>query len=537
MKAAKEQTAQLDAQIAQLTAQVESLAAEAAKVSHDSAREAIEKQSQPRMHFQFEEHRLEPPVGVELRISPPTVLPAEAPPAVAPTPQFVPPQPGPWRVNDPHGAPDAPSRQPSPAPNPYIPRVNLEQPSILNLPPAQPSNVRPDAPTNGPVATRSAGETPNHAVESRPMPHDPLTPTLAEPQQPEPPPAAPVLTHERQAANREELDALGEHVKIAEDHFKQADARHKAGKPGGTTKDRELAAFELARAQGELALAEGLAGPARERFDAARSHAEEALKAVTAAHEAGNVPQDVVLQTARHVASIKQKLAQLSDRSPIHVQQPSADPDVLKQNLRYDGKTFNQWRNQWLSGGPDPQRMLEALTALEAFAAAGYGDEVASAVVYGAFQSTPVAQQTREYLSKLTPSDAQSIVNVLREVLETELSAKRRIAAIRALAAIGLPAEPALDILKKTLKSDDPQLRIAAATAIKMIVGKDHYQKPIADVLGEQLGITVVQTESGAWAALPRDDASDADAFNEFNEAVIKEQESLFPPDSKESAQ
>ncbi len=86
--------------------------------------------------------------------------------------------------------------------------------------------------------------------------------------------------------------------------------------------------------------------------------------------------------------------------------------------------------------------------------------------------------------------------------LRTDLSSKRRVAAIRALAAIGPEAEPALDDVKKTLASDNRVEQIAAAAAIKMIVGKDQYQKPVADVLGEELGIEVVES-NGVWAHCP----------------------------------
>jgi hypothetical protein len=63
-----------------------------------------------------------------------------------------------------------------------------------------------------------------------------------------------------------------------------------------------------------------------------------------------------------------------------------------------------------------------------------------------------------------------------------------------------------------------------------MIVGKDKYQKPVADVLGKELGITVVESSSGVWGALPREDAKDTgEAFAKFTEAVIDEQQKLFP--------
>jgi hypothetical protein len=116
--------------------------------------------------------------------------------------------------------------------------------------------------------------------------------------------------------------------------------------------------------------------------------------------------------------------------------------------------------------------------------------------------------------------------------LKTDVSSDRRISALRGLAAIGPNAESALPALETSLARKNPRERIAAATAIKKIIGKDQYQKPVADVLGKELGIKVVRT-GDVWAALPRDDSANADAFNKFTEDVIKEQDLLFPPEDK----
>jgi beta-lactamase regulating signal transducer with metallopeptidase domain len=208
---------------------------------------------------------------------------------------------------------------------------------------------------------------------------------------------------------------------------------------------------------------------------------------------------------------------------------PSTTTD--QPTLRYDGKTFDEWRNVWLTMKPvGTDRRLEAIKVLEAFGNAGYGQQAADAILYGTNSGAEIIEQrSRKYLSTLSPEVAQSIVTNLIDVLSTDLSAKRRIAAIRALAAIGPNAKPALDVLNKTLVSDDLRERIASAAAIKMIVGKDRYQKPVADVLGEELGITVVESD-GVWGALPRKDVKDGGkAFSEFTEAVIKEQQQLFP--------
>lgn len=143
-----------------------------------------------------------------------------------------------------------------------------------------------------------------------------------------------------------------------------------------------------------------------------------------------------------------------------------------------------------------------------------------------------VRREARQALRFVTAADAPQIIEQLLSLLGDDARQVDHIEAIRALAAMGPKAIPALDKLTKMLSTSDAKMRIASAAAIKMIVGKDQYQKPIADVLGEELGITVVKTPDGKWGALPRDDKVDMDAFNKFTEDVIKEQELRFPRDS-----
>jgi hypothetical protein len=217
-----------------------------------------------------------------------------------------------------------------------------------------------------------------------------------------------------------------------------------------------------------------------------------------------------------------------NSKPPATTQSSAAAIDQAK--FRYDGKTFEDWRKVW---SVDSNDKVKALEALESFAAAGLEREANGEILRGVYSnSIDVARLTRKYLSTLSKAQATPIVNELLKVLKTDLSPNRRVQALRAIAAIGPNSEPALEVLKTTLASKIPQERIAAATAIKRIVGKDQYQKPVADVLGKELGIKVVRTPDGKWGALPRDDSPNADAFNKFNDDVFKEQELLFPPDA-----
>jgi len=216
-----------------------------------------------------------------------------------------------------------------------------------------------------------------------------------------------------------------------------------------------------------------------------------------------------------------------TNKRTAQAQVPAAAPGEDKSTLRYEGRTFGEWRQDWLNHGP---REFEALTALQAFAAAGYGQEATDLVASGVYsESAAIAQRSRRFLSMLPKPEAERVVARLISVLESELSSRRRIDLIRAIAAIGPNANSAMEVLKQSMANKEPQERIAAAAAIKMIVGKDQYQKPVADVLGKELGITVVETDS-RWAALPREDVKDGGkAFADFTKAVIEEQQQLFP--------
>jgi hypothetical protein len=140
-----------------------------------------------------------------------------------------------------------------------------------------------------------------------------------------------------------------------------------------------------------------------------------------------------------------------------------------------------------------------------------------------------VRKEARQAIRFAQGSAVSDIVGTLLTLLNDDARRANRLEAIRALAALGPKAEPATDKLKQLLSSDDAQIQIAAAAAIKMIVGKDQYQKPIAEVLGKELGIRVIETD-GVWAVLPSEDATDdGKAFGDFTNAVIKEQQQLFP--------
>src|SRR3954449_2965776 len=58
----------------------------------------------------------------------------------------------------------------------------------------------------------------------------------------------------------------------------------------------------------------------------------------------------------------------------------SPDDSIKREELRYDGKSFEQWRHSLLID-LKPERRVEALTALRAFAGKGYAAEAAEAAI------------------------------------------------------------------------------------------------------------------------------------------------------------
>ena len=140
-----------------------------------------------------------------------------------------------------------------------------------------------------------------------------------------------------------------------------------------------------------------------------------------------------------------------------------------------------------------------------------------------------VRKETRQAIRFAQSSTTAKVFEPLYSILVDEARQSDYLETIRALAAMGPKAEPALDRLKQLLSSDDPQIRIAAAAAIKMIVGKDQYQKPVADDAGRGPGNHRRRIERCVGGTSTRRRERQRQAFNEFTEAVIKEQEQLFP--------
>jgi beta-lactamase regulating signal transducer with metallopeptidase domain len=117
-------------------------------------------------------------------------------------------------------------------------------------------------------------------------------------------------------ASRDEVAALQEYVRFLEEHFKKKDALFRVAARGGSADARDIAAYELVTARGQLALAEGRRDEAIRLFEEAQKVAEQAMISVTAANQAGMTTDNTVLQAARNLTEIKRRLIDLRQPAP-----------------------------------------------------------------------------------------------------------------------------------------------------------------------------------------------------------------------------
>ncbi len=115
-----------------------------------------------------------------------------------------------------------------------------------------------------------------------------------------------------------------------------------------------------------------------------------------------------------------------------------------KEALRYDGKSFDQWRTMLLTE-LKPERRCEAIKALAAFGVKDYGPEAATAIV----------EAVRGY--KIT-----TILAPLNDA-EKDDDGKVILSAVAGLKKIGMPALP---VLVKALKQDSAEGRRFAVAAL-----------------------------------------------------------------------
>jgi hypothetical protein len=125
----------------------------------------------------------------------------------------------------------------------------------------------------------------------------------------EPPPVRGAYPNEATSTSSDEIKVLEEHVKTLESQFKRLDALYKAG--SASSVNRALGAYELASAQGELALAQRRTAEAIDRYKDAQLNAEKAYEAVNDEYNAGKTTYDAVVAAAKHLTDVKRKMIHL----------------------------------------------------------------------------------------------------------------------------------------------------------------------------------------------------------------------------------
>jgi hypothetical protein len=155
----------------------------------------------------------------------------------------------------------------------------------------------------------------------------------------------------------------------------------------------------------------------------------------------------------------------------------------MKNQLAYGGKSFDEWRKVLL-GDLEPETRVKALTALGAFGANGYGEEVAAAIAELLKNEAP-SQVFSEALQKAA-SDAlvrcgSAGVSVLQGQLTSDLVQSRRDAAV-ALAGVAPSTEGIAAALLKAVQDRDGQVRSTACRAL----ARRHLNDPaVADALAQ----------------------------------------------------
>jgi beta-lactamase regulating signal transducer with metallopeptidase domain len=144
-------------------------------------------------------------------------------------------------------------------------------------------------------------------------------------------------------ANNAEVKLLRQYVQTLQEQFDRIDAMYRDGTRGGSLDKREVAAYELALAQGELASAEGNREQALKKYNDALTHAGEAVKAVTAAYEVSLVDYGAVLDANKNLLNIQRKL--------IHIKDEAAEPESA--DTQPPATTFQS------SPGPTPLHDLD----------------------------------------------------------------------------------------------------------------------------------------------------------------------------------
>jgi RNA polymerase sigma factor (sigma-70 family) len=151
---------------------------------------------------------------------------------------------------------------------------------------------------------------------------------------------------------------------------------------------------------------------------------------------------------------------------------PRGNAPPAKETLRYGGKSFDDWRTV-LATDLKPETRAEAIRALAAFGANGYGREAASAIVeamrsYDLNRDDPgdrtVLDAGRDGLGKVGAGALPVLVDELKRGEKNS-----RLFVLYALPGLGRGAKAAVPAVMEALKDADPYVRRWAITALRSI--------------------------------------------------------------------
>jgi hypothetical protein len=184
-------------------------------------------------------------------------------------------------------------------------------------------------------------------------------------------------------------------------------------------------------------------------------------------------------------------LAKPKRKGPSEATQPTAEkPEpVAKEALRYDGKSFTQWRS-YLRTELKPARRVEAIKALVAFGVNGYGPEAAAVIVqfvkerhreFGDQDEKEICveQETQEALATI----GESAVAVLAEALKDQDKDIRGYAATVLRYRFDAVPASAVPALVRAARDEEMEVRYLA---VKALVGKEGAHPALKKILQDE---------------------------------------------------
>jgi hypothetical protein len=167
--------------------------------------------------------------------------------------------------------------------------------------------------------------------------------------------------------------------------------------------------------------------------------------------------------------------------------EPPAEQPIKKERLRYDGKSFEQWRDE-LQTELKPSRRAEALKALEAFANKGYAAEAAAAALDAMGDYDHCYREGQEWAEAAEAADRvfKAAGAAARPVLLRGLKApnrNRRLYVLRQLSFVEIPFPVVLPAVSALVPDKDADVR---ARALRYLI--EHYpEKGVLPVLARSL--------------------------------------------------